>query len=254
MYIGFELKKISQKSFIIFNDFLEIGKKGLSEQKKLIEETLEEFENSDGSLNGDKMQSNWFPQIDADIFLSHSHIDEDLVIALAGWLNLSFGLKVFIDSCIWGYSKRLQKIIDNKYSRDENGSLNYNKIIYSSSHVHMMLNTALMQMIDNCECVIFINTPNSVKPKEVVDKIISPWIYSEIGMTKLIKKKSLQEHRTKYINENEYFPKLEIDYNLDTGHLIELSDQDLVEWGKQYNQYYKNAPLDYLYKIKTYTI
>ena len=54
-----------------------------------------------------------------------------------------------------------------------------------------------MQMIDSCECIIFLNTPNSVKPREVIDKLVSPWIYSEIGVTKLITKKSINEHRVK---------------------------------------------------------
>jgi len=53
------------------------------------------------------------------------------------------------------------------------------------------------------------NTPNPVKPKEVIDKIVSPWIYSEIGMTKLIRRKNIQEH-TKYLNENHNLPKLEM--------------------------------------------
>lgn len=56
------------------------------------------------------MQSYWFPKINADIFLSHSHKDEKLIIAFAGWLKDTFNLDVFIDSCIWGYSNDLQKL------------------------------------------------------------------------------------------------------------------------------------------------
>ena len=61
------------------------------------------------------MQANWFPQIKADIFISHSHKDEDLALALAGWLKVSFGLTAFIDSCVWGYANDLLKMIDYKY-------------------------------------------------------------------------------------------------------------------------------------------
>lgn len=222
-----------------------------------LKKTLDEFTNA--SLNGNKMQSAWFPEIKADIFLSHSHADEDLVIAFAGWLKETFDLEVFIDSCIWGYSKDLQKIIDDNYSRDGNNKYNYDKVIYSSSHVHIILNTALMQVIDNCECIIFINTPNSVKPKDVVNKVVSPWIYSEIGMTKLINKKSIKKHRTKNINENKYFSNLEIEYNLDTDHLIQLSIYDLNDWKNNfkkikylhtYNAVSEKKALDHLYEIK----
>lgn len=246
MYIGFELKKISINFFDNFSHYLNIGKQTTKKYNKTIKDTLNKFEKSDGSLDGDKMQSDWFPQINADIFLSHSHADKDLVIAFAGWLKETFNLDAFIDSSVWGYFKDLQTIIDDRYSRNMQGILCYDPVLYASSHVHMMLNTALMKMIDNCECIIFINTPNSVKPFQVAQNLISPWIYSEIAMTKLIKRKSLQQHRTNYINENKTFSELKIDYNLDTDHLIQLNINDLANWKSFFS---KNAPLDYLYKI-----
>lgn len=259
MYIGFELKSLD---FEDFEDFYEIGKRSFNKHKRTVTRTIDNFMNVNGSLNGDKMQSAWFPQINADIFLSHSHADENLVIAFAGWLKNTFGLKVFIDSCIWGYSKDLQKIIDDKYSRNDNMKYNYDKVLYAASHVHMLLNTALTQMIDNCECIIFVNTPNSVKPEEVVNKLVSPWIYSEIGMTKLIRKKELKEYRIQPIFEDDrsFSDKLNIEYNLNTDHLTQLSIDDLFDWEKKYKSFSgyfqrelsntnKNA-LDFLYKIK----
>ena len=253
MYIGFELKEFDKGFFDDLDYYLDIGNKIASKHKRIVQDTLGEFKQYDGTLNGDKMQSKWFPQIDADIFLSHSHLDKELVIAFAGWLKSNFNLKVFIDSCIWGYSKKLQSIIDNKYSRNKEGILGYDNVLYASSHVNMMLNTALMQMIDSCECIMFINTPNSVKPREVVDKIISPWIYSEIGMTKLIKKKILSDYRLKSLNEStEVFSDLPIEYNLDTKHLIKLEKYDLHKWEKSFIEHvnFSDYPLDYLYKLK----
>lgn len=253
MHIGFELKKIDENFFENFDYYLSIGKISLKKNNIKIQNTLNEFKNYNGSLNGDKMQSKWFPQINADIFISHSHADNDLVIAFSGWLSDIFGLQTFIDSCIWGYSKKLQNIIDDKYSRNGDGTLNYDKVIYSSSHVHMMLNTALMQMIDNCECIMFINTPNSVRPQDVINKIISPWIYSEIGMTKLIKKKNLSYYREKYLFEHSrVFSDFEIEYNLDTSHLIKLNIRDLHQWKKSFfdDSDFSDFPLDYLYKLK----
>lgn len=262
MYIGFELKSLNKNSFNgRFEEYFIIGSQNFKIHKTTINSTLKEFINVNGRLNGDKMQSAWFPKIHADIFLSHSHADEDLVIAFAGWLKNIFGLNVFIDSCIWGYSKDLQKIIDGRYSRNDNGKYNYDKVLYASSQVHMMLNTALMQMIDNCECIIFVNTPNSVKPNEVVDKIVSPWIYSEIGMTKLIKKKSKSNHRYKMLFEDKNFSKLEVEYNIDTDHLTQLSIDDLDNWRQNFKRYKilqefsdaklrKKEALDYLYKLK----
>lgn len=262
MYRGFEIKNIKEKSFgKNFQHYLDVGKKNLKQRNELVESFLSEFENLDKSLNGDKMQSNWFPQIKADIFLSHSHTDEDLVIAFAGWLDEKFSLDVFIDSCVWKYSMDLQKIIDKYYSSN-NGKLIYDKVLYASSHVHMMLNTALMQMIDNCECVMFINTPNSVKPDEVVNKVVSPWIYSELGMTKLIKKKDIKDHRLSSLFEKaeNFSEQLSIGYNLKTDHLTQLSVDDLKSWESKIPNYktlvFKNnrEALNILYEMKSIRI
>lgn len=230
MYIGFELKNLD---FEDFQEFYEIGRNSFNKYNIKVIKTLEEFTNQDESLNGNKMQSAWFPEIKTDVFLSHSHADKDLVIAFAGWLKHTFGVTVFIDSCIWGHSKDLQELIDKEHKviwRDNNYEdwIDYNKVKYSASHVHMMLNTALMQMIDSCECVIFVNTPHSVKLGEVIDKVVSPWIYSELAMTKLIRKKELKEYRIQPIFESDrtFSDNVNIEYNLDTDHLTELSIND----------------------------
>lgn len=57
------------------------------------------------------------------------------------------------------------------------------------SHVHLMLNTALMQMIDRCEAFFLLNTPYSVSVDKIIgDSTYSPWIFSEIAMYHLIEK------------------------------------------------------------------
>lgn len=258
MYRCFELENMKENFFnLSYENYLEKGRSNFEGFKNKVKNTLDQFENSDKSLNGDKMQSNWFPQIKADVFLSHSHADENLVIAFAGWLKEEFNLDVFIDSCVWEYSMDLQKIIDKHYSMND-GKLIYNKVLYASSHVHMMLNTALMQMIDNCECIMFINTPNSVKPDEVVNEVVSPWIYSELGMTKLIKKKDIEDHRSSFLFEKSenYSEQLSVRYNLDTEHLTKLNANDLELWKSKIPNFktlifqHSRKALDILYEMK----
>ncbi|MDN3706287.1 hypothetical protein QW060_17145 [Myroides ceti] len=165
-----------------------------------------------------------------------------------------------------GNSKNLQKIIDEKYSKNLDEKYIYDKVLYASSHVHMMLNAALMQMIDACECIIFVNTPYSVKPRDVVNKVVSPWIYSKIGMTKLTRKKELKEYRVQPIFESDrtFSDKLNIEYNLDTDHLTKLSINDLNNWKNNFTKfkslltYMNNAltdkrALDYLYELKEFS-
>ncbi|MDN3706286.1 hypothetical protein QW060_17150 [Myroides ceti] len=65
MYIGFELKNLD---FEAFEAFYEIGRRSFNKYKRTVTKTLESFINANGSLNGDKMQSAWFPKIKADVF------------------------------------------------------------------------------------------------------------------------------------------------------------------------------------------
>ena len=57
-----------------------------------------------------------------------------------------------------------------------------------AGHVHMMLSTALANMIDKTECIMFLNTPNSVSTRDTKLKTYSPWIYNEIEITRIIEK------------------------------------------------------------------
>jgi hypothetical protein len=164
MYCGFELKLKDSFCNKIKQDHFKFGKCLYSSQKVLVKNTLDEFFTKDGYLNAEKMQENWFPSLDADIFISHSHRDEELAISLAGWLNEKLNIKsVFIDSCVWGYANDLLKSIDNEYCKNKfSETYDYEKRNISTSHVHMMLSTALSKMLDNSECCFFLHTPASV--------------------------------------------------------------------------------------------
>ncbi len=157
----------------------------------IVKKKLVEYLCTDGSLDGTKMQDDWFSEINADIFLSHSHADKDIAIALANWITEKFGLTVFIDSCVWGHSDDLLKQIDDKYCF-HGSTYSYCERNISTAHVHMMLSTALAKMIDRTDCIIFLNTPNSVSLKDNIKNSFrskSPWIYSEIALTQIVQKK-----------------------------------------------------------------
>lgn len=71
-------------------------------------------------------------------------------------LHDCFGLEAFIDSCSWGYCDDLLNKIDKKYCYDsKKKTYDYHLRNYTTSHVHMMLSTALAEMMDNTECIIF---------------------------------------------------------------------------------------------------
>jgi hypothetical protein len=215
-----------------FDDFKENGYRLFNENKKKVEKEFEIFISNDGSVNGTFLQKHWFPQIKADIFISHSHKDEEKAISLAGWLNSTFGLNAFIDSCVWGFANNLLKSIDEKYCKNPNGvTYDYEKRNYSTSHVHTMLSTALTTMIDNTECVLFLNTPNSLCTSDVINQTHSPWIYLEIAMTQLIRKKEPNRpHEILIKHAFEASEKLIIKYDLNMDHLRNINENDLKSW------------------------
>lgn len=219
--------------------------KGLFERQKItIKRNIKQYViGESGVIDGTKLQNDWFPQINCDIFISHSHKDESLAIALAGWLDETFGLYSFIDSCVWDYADVLLKIIDDEHCRNTRHSYSYKNRNYSTSHVHMMLNMALMQMIDKTECLFFLNTPNSIELSDIETRTLSPWIYSEIGISQMIEKKRT---RTKYFSDN-LDESLKISYKLDLSHLANITHKDLLRWVQ--NNVRKEKALDKLYEI-----
>lgn len=241
-----------------------IGEKYLNEQKKIISDDLDKYI-VDGIINGTSLEEDWFPMIKADIFISHSHQDEKLVLALAGWIYDKFKVKCFIDSCVWGYINDLLEKLNDEYSNkredEKNGGVLYShsKCNIVASHVNMMLNIALQKMIDNTEAIILINTTNSIKIDVKNGSLqnystYSPWIYSEIICSEIVRKKELSEYRPMEKLEELYHfydKKLKIKYDISVNHLNDLDCNDLIEWEKGWKKY-KNInkyPLDQLYKI-----
>lgn len=234
-----ELLKILDNEYFqdLENDiYLEKGKDLFNEHKKQIITDLGKFTLPNKSLDGSEIQNNWFPTIKADIFLSHSHKNEALALRLAGWLYERYKLKTFVDSAIWGNSNELLKKIDNEYSWtdfDKKSTYSYEKRNLSTSHVHLMLLMAINKMINNCECIIFLNTPNSISSKDTIDKTSSPWIYSEIELTRTIKPQIpirfyLQEISKGLTLEDRStnktpIIKLDIEYPVNSTHLTDLS-------------------------------
>ena len=91
------------------------GKNHLDSSKADVERNLKEIViNGTESLDGSSIQGEWFPEINADIFISHSRDDADLANGIAGWINSNFNLHCFIDSNVWGYSDELLEKLSNK--------------------------------------------------------------------------------------------------------------------------------------------
>lgn len=249
MFIGLNVENISYEN----DEHYKIGLGLLNADKAVIKSTLESYIDKDGRIDGSALRNNWFPQIKADIFFSHSHEDEKLCITIAGFIYQKFRLKCFIDSCVWGYAGKLLEKID-EFAKQPDGYYNYQIRNRTTSHVHMLLASSLLMMIDKTECLFFFNTPKSIIPNEVKEKTFSPWIYSEIVFSQLVRRKSIKDHRSprtalfsamKSMTLDEaYTPAITHDVNIE--HLKIIDASTINAWIEQYRT--GNA-LDTLYQI-----
>ena len=262
MFAGFNLDNLDNKFFgDKFEYYEKIGKQHLTSVEGDIYTTLSSYIKS-GTTDGTKLQNDWFPKINADIFISHSHKDEQLANALSGWLYSEFKLRCFVDSNMWRNMNTLLEDINDTFSNkrpDGNGGKIYDHKLckIASTHVNMMLNIALQKMIDKTEVVILLNTVNSINKyedhlQESKLSTYSSWIYSEIICTEIIRKQPLSEYRRADKIENSFYfsenlRNLEIEYDIELSHLQKITPSDLKNWNAQWDSKY--IPLDLLYII-----
>lgn len=243
----------------VLNPFLTKGSMLYENHKKKVEESLSAFISPEGIINGSELRENWFSIDKTDVFISHSHKDINRVKALAGWLYDTFNLTSFIDSCAWGYCDDLLRIIDDKYCYQKNkGTYDYNLRNYTTSHVHMMLSTALTETMNRSECVLFFNTPNSIVMSDELKlinnkettKTTSPWIFYELTM--ISKLNRVIPDRSDYSLSHSATAKrdfINIQYNVTDfiSEIPSIDDNLLIKW-KNECDYYQH-PLDVLYKL-----
>lgn len=84
------------------------------------QDIIEKLPERGGTFKISQINEKWFPipnqdKEQYDIFLSHSHKDDDEIYFIVGFFKFFLGLRCFVDSWEWGYIKDLQKEIDNKY-------------------------------------------------------------------------------------------------------------------------------------------
>lgn len=217
------------------------GENFLKKQKQEFKNSFYKYITPDGIINGSALKNFWFEITNKEIFISHSHKDIDKAIALAGWIYKTFKLECFIDSCSWGYCDELLKELDDNYCYDDDSkTYNYKSRNYTTSHVHMMLSTALSNMMNKTECIIFLNTSNSINITDEINEIqkseytFSPWIYYELSMMTLIK----STLPSKIISEHSAYSDINIKYDVSKilNELTRIDDDTMRIWETNWNK------------------
>lgn len=231
MYRGFNIKKIKFDNKSTFA--AEYDKKHPNMFYSKVLGSIESFLQSDYRLDGNALIKEWFPVTNNKlIFISHSRDDCDLAKALAYWLEKKFQITSFIDSSVWGDFRQLRQKINSYLKKTLGAKYDFYEQDRVSQHIFVMLNNSLMEMMDRCQCMFLLNTPNSVTVNELFqNSVYSPWIFSEIGMFNCIEKKyppSIIQEEKKGI---EQFSR--VSYKVDLSRFTTLTADDLNTWCKE---------------------
>ena len=250
MYRAFNLRNIAFD--FNYSELIDKFNQNHSGEPLMIRNNIRDFILAGGELDGAALQNAFFPSnFSFNIFISHSHGDIDFAKAFAQFLENEFGLTCFIDSAVWGGLGLLQKTLD-RYFKQNNPSYTLADHDRVASHVNLMLNIALMQMMDHCEALFFLNTPQSITVDDLIgDSTYSPWIFSEIGMFHLLRKREPK----RLIFESMSFSE-GIKQKVDLSDFTDLDCDDIRLWSKNYKKAkssfqdnWKTA-LDVLYEMK----
>ena len=254
MYRAFDVNLVHEQYWSKFSKFYDYNDSIVCAM-----DTLRMLINSSKEISANQIKQILLPKEHYDIFISHSHKDLLLAKGLAGYLRVLCGLSCFIDSLYWGNIDELQEELNRMHLHKDEVTgkkyFNHKSTMEVAKHANMILASALTEMIDNCECVFFLNTDNSViRGTEAISKneTYSPWIYHEVFTTSIIHRRKTDRRAAleeQQIRNNAIKPLPQFIYNLDLTGMTILNDDDIIRWRSAVKYDYNNNPLDVLYNL-----
>lgn len=242
MYKGYHFSMANEllpHYFLRAEEYKRIGRAQKEVAQKVIQEKIL---SGKWVIAGDKTESEWFPQLKKHVFISHSHKDEDAALLVAGLLKDRLGIDAFVDSAAWGCYRGLAKCL---YEVAKRGYPNITSQqdtqlrMSATEHAHCMLSKSLIQMMDRCECLMFLDTPASVGLHNINiagSSTFSPWIYTEIEASRVLRRYMYPRSMLKAANENQRSfargetVRVQVSYPLNLEHLDKLSPQRFFQW------------------------
>lgn len=242
MYKGYHFSMANEllsHYFLRAEEYKRIGRTQKDAAQKVIQEKIM---SGRWVIDGSGTESEWFPQLTKHVFISHSHKDEDVALLIAGLLKERLGIDAFVDSAAWGCYRELAECL---YAVAKRGypriALQHDAQLRMSAteHAHCMLSKSLIQMMDRCECLIFLDTPASVGLRNIDTaecSTFSPWIYTEIEASRVLRRYRYPRSMLKAANESlrsfarREAAQVQVVYPLNFEHLEKLVPQMFVQW------------------------
>lgn len=237
MYIACKISKHEINKQYEFQEFCNQMKNALSKAKykknrktpknELEKYFIDKLENQK-MLSGEKIIQDNFPDnVNADVFISHSHNDKILALFLRFYLKKKLNLNCFVDSSVWHNAFDLLKEVDDYFSKKGEHLYDYDKRNQTTSNIFIMLANALSYMIDKCPIVIFISSENSQVSYQdsmiLQDKTYSPWLFHEISMVHLLPRKEPSPPQSTESLSNKTASCLKVEYPIDVSDLPTLT-------------------------------
>lgn len=178
MYLGFEINGYQALSVSTMSDINTYTARAKGRIDKLAQYIIGTYKGQQ-VLDAEKLSAELFPLAKYDVFLSHSHADQAKAIDLAIALEKK-GLKVFVDSSVWGYFGDLISKIAAAQAVPL-GETREARMLKISADIHMMLAGALHQIIWQAEAFVFLRTEKSIPlTYQSTNRTLSPWLFSEL--------------------------------------------------------------------------
>lgn len=91
---------------VFYPHFYDHGIELYESQKKQVQKRLKDYALDGEVISAAKLEDDWFPNIEANVFISHSHRDQKTAIGLAGWMRkretkpeMITGMSIFFIRC-----------------------------------------------------------------------------------------------------------------------------------------------------------
>lgn len=223
-------------------------------------ERLQTYVLESETIESSSIATNIFEINQYDVFLSHSYKDVEIARRLAIYLKDNFGLNVFVDSNVWGSYEDILRAVDKKYCLDRDlNTYRYHDRNRSTAHMHMILMTSLMKMIDQCETFFFLHSDQSINHFDSTDhemtssqKTYSPWIHSELQFSSLVQRNPPQRWGNislESLSMDEHYRPIPILHEAPTSHLADITDEHFRLWLASRHVTSRAHALDQLYDI-----